>query len=130
MPDCVDLTLDSDDENAAGLRGRKRSGPPTPDSDCIIVDGDPEPDQQHKRQRLDAAADEEDADVVVESATGTVRDWSQHHLPKQHQQLPMTCMLCFSNRWHCAIWPTRGLSAETMPSGQATVKTTASAAAR
>lgn len=81
-PDCVDLTLDSDEERDVRSYERKR---PTPDagSDCVLVD---DPDQEQKRrksesqqhgaaaqQQPDQGMDEDNDDVVVEGVTGVVR---------------------------------------------------------
>lgn len=71
MPECVDLTLGSDEE--CPPPGDRKRRLPSPDSDVVLVDV---ADQRPKRQRPAAAAEEQDEDVVLESATGTVR--AQH----------------------------------------------------
>lgn len=67
-PECVDLTLDSDEDDYAQNRGKRRA--PSPDSDVVlVVDDGP---RERKKQCTQAAADDQDDDVVLESVTGTV----------------------------------------------------------
>lgn len=81
MPDCVDLTLDSDEEGPSGPSSRDKRRSPSTSSDVVIVDAE-DVSRQPKKARSSgaAAADDMDEDIVIESETlGTVgRGGLQH----------------------------------------------------
>jgi hypothetical protein len=83
MGDCIDLTLDSDEETAPQTSSpepgkRRLPSPPSDDSDVILV----EEGAAAKRARQEPAEQQEpvdpDADVIVTADTGVVSVYTLH----------------------------------------------------
>lgn len=130
MPFVVDLTGDSDDEEASVDQRSKRPRQPSPDSgsDVVIVD-----EAAPKRPRQDAAAAGQDEDVIVEQVTGSVS--GQASQLASHMSASAvggtSCTLWYRVcRCRCGTWPTQGQTAGTMPSRSRHAQKTRNAAPR
>jgi hypothetical protein len=97
-PECVDLTLDSDEDDYGTQntsRGKRRT--PSPDSDVVlVVDDGPRERKKQCTQAQAAAADDQDDDVVLESVTGTVSSSNKRRALAPNSA---ACMLSPSH-WH------------------------------